>query len=372
MRTIIYIIQKEFTQIFRDKTMLPIIIVLPFIQLLVLVYAATFEMKQIRMVVLDQDQSATSQRLISKFEGSPFFTIEGSTFSDKQAEDALTADHTDLVIKIPNKFEKALMTGEPAAMQLLVNAINATSAGLINAYSNYVIADFNRQILIENINLVPAVQAKAINIEYAYWYNPELNYKIYMLPGILVILVTLIGAFLAALNIVREKEMGTIEQINVTSIKKYQFITGKLVPFWIIAMFELGFGLTIGKILFNIPMVGSLGLLFGFAGVYLIVALGLGLLVSTMASTQQQVMFIIFFFLLTFIMMSGIFTPAESMPAWAQQVNIINPFAYFMRVIRMVLLKGSEFKDIAKEFTSLLIYATIILSLAVWRYRKTV
>lgn len=371
MRTIGYIIQKEFIQIIRDKTMLPIIIIMPFVQLIVLVYAATFEMKQIDMVVVDQDLSTFSRKLTSKFEGSPFFTLTSFTFSMEEAERSLASDKADVIIHFPKGFEKKLMTGQKGQVQLLINAINATSAGLTNAYAGYVIADFNRNILEENMNYVQPVLANNINIEYSFWYNPELNYKIYMLPGILVILITIIGAFLAALNIVREKEMGTIEQINVTPIKKYQFITGKLVPFWIIALFELALGLTIGKILFNIPFVGSLPLLFGFAGVYLLVALGLGLFVSTIANTQQQVMFIIFFFLLTFIMMSGIFTPVESMPHWATFVNYLNPFAYFMRVIRMVILKGSGFSNISKEFYSLLVYAGLIISLAVWRYRKT-
>lgn len=370
MRTIRTIIHKEFIQIFRDKTMLPIILIMPFVQLIILVYAATFEMKKIDMVIIDNDLSTSSRKLTSKFEGSPFFVLHGYTFSMKEASDQLTSDQADLVIKIDKGFEKSLMKGQKAQVQLLINAINATSAGLINAYSNYVIADYNRNIITENINIQQPTSRKNILINYSYWYNPELNYKIYMLPGILVILVTIIGAFLAALNIVREKEMGTIEQLNVTPIHKYQFIVGKLVPFWIIALAELAFGLTFGKVIFNIPFEGSLLLLFGFASVYLLVALGLGLLVSTLASTQQQVMFIIFFFLLTFIMMSGIFTPVESMPDWAQWVNILNPFAYFMRVIRMVLLKGSGFADISKEFYSLLVYATIILSLAVWRYKK--
>ncbi|MEZ5083185.1 MAG: ABC transporter permease [Bacteroidales bacterium] len=371
MRTIGYIIQKEFIQIIRDKTMLPIIIIMPFVQLIVLVYAATFEMKQIDMVVVDQDQSAFSRKLTSKFEGSPFFTLTSFTFSMKEAERILTSDEADVIIHFPKGFEKDLMTGQKGKVQLLINAINATSAGLTNAYAGYVIADFNQNILAENMNYIQPVFATNINIDYSFWYNPELNYKIYMLPGILVILITIIGAFLAALNIVREKEMGTIEQINVTPIKKYQFITGKLVPFWIIALLELALGLTIGKLVFNIPFVGSLPLLFGFAGVYLLVALGLGLFVSTIANTQQQVMFIIFFFLLTFIMMSGIFTPVESMPDWAIIVNYLNPFAYFMRVIRMVILKGSGFSDISKELYNLLVYASIIISLAVWRYRKT-
>ena len=371
MRTILYIIRKEFIQIFRDKTILPIIIVMPFVQLIILVYASTFDMKKIDMVIVDEDFSTFSRKLISKFEGSPFYDLRGNTFSLEEARDMLTSDEADIILRIPVHFERSLMTGGKAKVQLLINAINATAGGLTSAYSNNVISDFNRSIIAENINYIPVQPLKTIKVDYSYWYNPELNYKIYMLPGILVILVTIIGSFLAALNIVREKEMGTIEQINVTPIQKYQFITGKLVPFWIIAMGELSFGLVFGKIIFGVPFVGSLWLLFGFAGVYLLVALGIGLFISTLANTQQQVMFIIFFFILTFILMSGIFTPVESMPEWARRVNIINPFAYFMRVIRMVLLKGSTFSDIRYEFYALLTYATIILGLAVWRYRKT-
>ena len=371
MRTIIYIIQKEFIQIFRDKTMLPVIFILPIVQLIVLVYAATLEMKHIDMIVVDNDLSTVSRKLVSKFDGSPFFYVNSATFNIKEAEHEMTADNADILLHIPAGFEKKLLKEKSSSLQLQINAINATAAGLTNAYANYVLADFNKNIITEYIHSISPAHQKTLNINYSFWYNPELNYKIYMLPGILVILITIIGMFLAALNIVREKEMGTIEQINVTPIVKYQFIFGKLFPFWVIAMFELAFGLTIGKLLFNIPMEGSLLLLFGFTAVYLIAALGIGLLISTLANTQQQVMFIVFFFMLTFVLMSGIFTPIESMPQWAHYVNILNPYAYFMRVIRMVLLKGSGFLDIYKEIVALIIYGTIVLSLAVWRYRKT-
>ena len=192
-----------------------------------------------------------------------------------------------------------------------------------------------------------------------------------MAPGILAILVTLVGMFLAGMNLVREKEIGTIEQLNVTPIKKYQFIIGKLVPFWLIGLFDLAFGLVIAKLFFNLPMVGSLFLLFGFASVYLIGVLGLGLFISTVSDTQQQVMFVSYFFLIIFILMGGIFTPVESMPNWAQEVNRINPIFYFMRIMRMVVLKGSDFFDLIKEFISLVVLGITFLSLAIWRYRKT-
>ncbi|MBN3036002.1 MAG: ABC transporter permease [Bacteroidales bacterium] len=368
MHRILFIIQKEFIQIFRDRTMLPIIFLVPLIQMIILVYAATLEMKSIDMVIVDQDHSPLSRELRGKFEGSPFFRLRGVAESMALAERELHSDRADIILNIPADFEEAMVRNESSGVQLLISAINATAAGLTQAYSRRIIMAFIQEHMPQGSETVALPH---ISVESSFWYNPELDYKIYMLPGILVILVTIIGAFLTALNIVREKEKGTIEQINVTPVRKYQFITGKLVPFWIIAMLELAFGLSLGRLLFQIPVEGSLWVLFGFTAVYLLVALGIGLLISTMAGTQQQVMFIIFFFMLTFILMSGIFTPVESMPDWAHAVNIINPFAYFMRVIRMLLLKGSGFWEISKEFFSLLVYGSIMLGLAVWRYQKT-
>jgi len=370
MRKIIFILQKEFIQIFRNKTMLPLIFGVPIIQLVILVHAATLEMKSIDMYVVDNDLSTMSHKLLSKFEGSPFYNISGTSFSIDEANKAIEENKADFILNIPRGFERNLVRENESSVQLLIDGINGTTASLINAYSTSIIMDFNKNIIVDLTKMASIKNSSPINVETTFWYNPELNYKIYMLPGILVILVTIISMFLSAMNIVREKEIGTIEQLNVTPIRKYQFIIGKLVPFVIIALFELFFGLVIGKVFFHIPMVGSLPLLFAFTFVYLLVVLGIGLFISNISSTQQQVMFIAYFFMLVFILMSGIFTPTESMPMWAQRVNIINPFYYFMRVIRMILLKGSGFWDISKEFFSLLIYAAIMLSLSVWRYKK--
>jgi ABC-2 type transport system permease protein len=190
-------------------------------------------------------------------------------------------------------------------------------------------------------------------------------------PGILVLLVTIIGLFLASMNIVKEKEIGTIEQLNVTPIKKHQFIIGKLLPFWIIAMFDLGLGLLIARFVFEIPMIGSIPLVFGVAGIYLILILGMGLFISTLSDTQQQSMFISWFFVMIFILLSGLFTPIENMPVWAQNLNLINPIAYFIEFMRLVLLKGSEFKDVWRLIVSLSVYAVIMISLATLRYSKS-
>jgi ABC-2 type transport system permease protein len=370
MRTILFILQKEFIQVFRNRSMLPIIFVVPIVQLIILVHAATFEMKHIKLFVVDNDLSYTSRQLTSKFEGSPFFIITNQSFNRKEADEAMQHGNIDAILSIPYNFEKNLYKENKSDIQLVINAINGTSAGLINAYSSMVIADYNKGIVLKMFPASTSLSTKSINTTYSFWYNPELNYKTFMVPGVLVLLVTVIGFILSGMNIVREKEIGTIEQINVTPIKKYQFIIGKLLPFWIIALFELAFGLTVGKLLFDIPMVGNLGLVFLVAAIYLLVIMGVGLFVSTLTNTQQQAMFVSFFFMMIFILMSGLFTSIDSMPKWAQEVDRLNPVAYFIRIIRMILLKGSTFVDIKRDLFSLGLLATLMLSLSVWRYRK--
>lgn len=372
MRTILYLLEKEFTQIFRNRTMLFMIFFAPVVQLVILVNAANLEMKDIEVSMVDMDQSSLSRQLIAKLTAPDFFIYVDQDFSMERVEGNLKTGHADMILHIPGGFEKDLHREGNVKVQVLINAINGTAAGLIQGYVQNILMDFNREIIPEFITPDQLRQQSSIQVVPSFWFNPELNYRIYMLPGILVILVTIVGMFLTALNLVREKEMGTAEQINVTPIKKYQFITGKLLPFWIIAMVELSIGLLVGRYFFDLPIVGSLLVLYLYTAIYLLVMLGAGLLVAAVSQTQQQVMFLNYFFLLTFILMSGIFTPVESMPEWAHKVNIINPFAYFMRVIRMVLLKGSGIGDILNEIYALSVYAVMVISLASWRYRKAV
>ncbi len=371
MKTVLAIIQKEFLQIFRNKMMLPIIFVMPVVQLVILVYAANLEMKEINILINDKDNSEYSRRLIEKFKASPFFNVNFIQ-SPKKANSLMKKDKADIIMNIPHGFEQKLIKEKSADIQLLFNAVNGTKAAVANGYCRNIILNYNKNIILKSPKLLSEpINYKQINIKYQFWYNPQLDYKIYMSTGILVILITIISMFLSSMNLVREKEIGTIEQINVTPIRKVYFIAGKLIPFLIIALFELAFGLFIAKLLFHLPILGSLTLLFSAAVIYLTSMLGLGLFISTITETQQQAMFIGFFFYLIFIMMSGIFTPAESMPDWAQKVNYINPIAWFMRIIRMILLKGSGFSQIKKEILILTIYGISVLSLAVWRYRKT-
>jgi len=226
-------------------------------------------------------------------------------------------------------------------------------------------------ILIKNAGTGVSSTIPQIQITNRFWYNEMLNYKYYMLPGIIGILVTAIGFLLAGLNLVREKEIGTIEQINVTPVRKYHFIIAKMVPFLIIGLIDLAIGLALGKLAFNIPFEGSIFLLFLCSGIFMVAILGFSIFISTFSSSQQQFMFVAFFWMIIFTFMSGIFTPLESMPVWAQKIDMVNPLAYLMRINRMIMLKGSTIQDISRDIFDLVVIAIAFTVLAVNRYRKT-
>jgi len=371
MKTIFYVIQKEFIQVKRNKTMLRMIIMIPLLQMLVLVFAATYDLKNVNIYLIDKDMSSTSRQLASKLDASPFFTINNTSFNPEDGEKELLKNKDHMVLVIPQGFERDLIREDKASLQMLVNAIDGQAAQLAYSYANSVIRDFNKNIIADWKGLPEFNPPYKIETSSRFWYNSELEYKWYMAPGILAILVTLIGLFLSGMSLVKEKELGTIEQLNVTPIRKIQFLTGKLIPFIIIALFDLSFGLLIARVVFSLPIVGSLWLVFGFGALYLLGILGLGLLISTVADTQQQVMFVTYFFMMIFILMGGIFTPVDSMPHWAQVFDECNPVFHFMKIMRMVVLKGSGFADLIHEFVALCIIGATFLALALWRYKKT-
>ena len=372
MKTIFYIIQKEFKQIFRNKGMLPIIFVLPLLQLVILSNAATFEVKNIRFGYIDNDHTSTSRALIAQFKASTYFDVLADFPSEVLASSAMLQGEVDVVLEIPQYFERDLQKEKHNSLGVTINAIDGAAAGVENVYVTQIIQRFNQQLKVDLFQ-VSDKQIQPITIETIplFWYNETLNYKTFMVPGILVLLVTMITLFLSGMNIVREKEIGTLEQINVTPIKKSQFIIGKLFPFWVIGMGLLSIGLIIGKLIFDVPMLGSLPLMYLYTSIYILVILGIGLFISNFTDTQQQAMFIAWFFTVIFILMSCLFTPIESMPEWAQMLTEFNPIKYFVEVMRMVMLKGSGFMDILPQLSKTLLYAVIMNGLAVWSYKKT-
>lgn len=373
MRIILILIWKELLQVLRDRTMLPLLVVMPVVQLVLLTFAATNEVKHISLAVCDNDHSSYSRLLREKFTASDYFKLTKFTEDEATAANTLATDEADAVLVIPAGFEKEMLRRQPVSLQFQVNAINGIKGGLAGAYGGSVVQSFQKEVAAENISITTKKISPpaSIGIEYSHWYNPELDYKTFMVPGILGELVTILVMILSAMNIVREKEIGTIEQLNVTPIKKYQFMLGKLLPFLLIGLFDLTLGLTVGKLIFHIPIEGNLGIVFAFCVVNLIAILGVGLLISTAAETQQQAMFIAWFFMMIFILMSGLFTPIESMPEWAQYLTFPNPVAHFVDVMRQVLLKGSNFDDIRVHFVVMLTLGALLTGLATWAYRKT-
>ena len=373
MKILGFILQKEFRQIVRDRTILAMMFAMPIMQLMILPLAANFEVKNINVAYVDHDHSSYSQELEGKIASSGYFRMAGHPNSYQEGLKMIEYGTADLVLEIPAGFERNLVREGSQKVNLSVDAINGTKSSLGGAYLMQVIADFNSHLDVNIKSLSgPAMAPPAhISLETTNWYNPRAEYKYYMVPGILVLLLTMIGGFITALNIVKEKEIGTIEQINVTPIQKWQFILGKLIPFWVIGMLVFTIGLVVMYVVYGIFPQGSLLTLYLFAAVYLIALLGFGLLISTFGDTQLQAMFIAFFFMMIFMLMSGFFTSTDSMPDWAILVSNLTPVTHFIKVVRLIVLKGAEFAQVKNELGYLVLFAFALNGFAIWNYRKT-
>lgn len=369
MRTILFLLEKEFKQIFRNKQLLPMIFVMPVVQLLILVNAATFDINHINTHIVDHDKSSASRKLINGFISSSYFRIAGSSNSEADGIKQIEHNEARLIIEIPVGFERNIMNNTSTEIGFIINAEDGAAAGVIQSYIVRILSAFNESsIQINRMRRAPIIPS--IQLIEMYRFNPTMDYKMFMIPGILGILVTLIGLFLASINIVKEKEIGTIEQINVTPIKKSHFIIGKLLPFWIIAIFELAFGLLVAWLIYRVNIEGDILIIFLMASIYLIIILSGGLLISTISNTQQQALFTTFFFNILLILLSGLFTPIESMPQWAQILAFFDPFSHFVEIMRRVMIKGAGIAEIADKALVIAIFAIGMVILAISRYSK--
>ncbi|SOE20801.1 ABC-2 type transport system permease protein [Spirosomataceae bacterium TFI 002] len=371
MNNLIYLLQKEFKQIFRNPTILKLIFAMPVIQLILIPLAADYEIKHISVSVVDLDRSTYSQRLTHKLSASGYFELIEYHSSYEKSLQTVGDGDTDIIITIPQNFEKDLIKESKNKIHIAADAVNGVRANLGVAYASQIVGNFNQEVREEWMQLPRFVDQKQVEITSSNWYNPHTNYYLFMVPGILAILVTMVGSFLTALNIVAEKESGTIDQLNVTPLKKYQFILGKLIPFWVLGMLSITIGIGVSYIVYQIWPVGSVLTVFAYSAIYLFGVLGIGLLVSTFADTQQQATLFAFFFMMIFILLGGLYTPIESMPDWAQWLTKINPPAYFIKVIRAVYIKGSSFTDLLPDLYAMISFAVLFNGLAIWNFRKT-
>lgn len=364
MKRALYLAQAEVLHVIRDRATLVQVFVVPMVQLLLLSNAATFQIRNSDTYLVDFDRTTVSRGLVDRMQASGHFRIRESSPSLDRAHDALLAGRVTLTLVIPHEFEKNLIGTGQAPIELSVNAEKGSAAGIVQGYALQILTAYAEELS------PPGSVRPRVDISVRSRYNATLNYKHYMVPGILVALVTLIGTLLTAQNIAREKELGTLEQLNVTPITRGQFIAGKVLPFWALGLVELGLGLTLGRIVFDIPIRGSVLLLFGVAAMYLVVALGVGLWISTLVETQQQAMFVSFFIINIYLLMSGLFTPIDSMAPWVQVVTQLNPVRHFVAISRAILLKGAGPAEIAKPVFILAVTAVVVLTFAVRQHRK--
>ena len=380
MRRILFLARAEVLHVVRDRATLGQVLVVPILQLLILSNAATFSIRDTPAYIVDFDRTVTSRGIATRFAASGHFRIIGESASLAAADEELLRGNVTLVVVIPDDFEQRLIRAGVAPLQLTVNAEKGSTAGIVQSYAAQILSAYSNELGAELRPAIGTIHAKAesgpirgaarLDVPVRSWYNATLNYKHYMVPGILVSLVTLIGTLLSAQNIAREKELGTLEQLNVTPITRGQFIAGKLLPFWVLALVELALGLLVGKLVFGIPMEGSLLLLFGAAAIYLVAALAIGLWISTLVETQQQAMFVTFFVMNIYLLMSGLFTPIDSMAPWVQVVSQVNPVRHFVSISRAILMKGAGFADIARPLVILTVYAAVMLLVAIRQYSK--
>ena len=379
MRRILFLARAEVLHVVRDRATLAQVLVLPILQLLILSNAATLQVSNTPTYVVDFDRSSLSRGLVARFRASGHFRVEEQSESPELANQALLRGDATMVLTIPRDFESSIVRTGAAPIQLAVNAEKGSAAGIVEAYAANIAAAYAseleasaRGVATTRAEPPPRRGASRIDVQVRSWYNPALNYQHYMVPGILVALVTLIGTLLSAQNIAREKELGTLEQLNVTPMTRGQFIAAKLLPFWALGMINLAIGLMVGWLVFGVPMRGSLLLLFGSAAVYLIAALAIGLFISSLVETQQQAMFVSFFVMNVYLLMSGLFTPIDSMAPWVRVVSELNPVRHFVTISRAILMKGAGAADIARPFLTLTAFGVVTLALAIRQYSKRV
>jgi ABC-2 type transport system permease protein len=366
-----YLIEKEFKQIIRNTFLPRMIFGLPIVALVIYPFAANFDVSNIKLSVVDHDKSSYSQELIQKVQASDYFKITDVSSEYKEALKSVELDRSDLILEIPANFQSDLSREKEASVMVSANAVNGNKGGLGSAYVSAVINDFNIQIRSELTRSTVTNHLQGLEIVPLYRYNPTLKYEVYMVPALMVMILAMICGFLPALNIVGEKESGTIEQINVTPIKKSVFILSKLIPYWVIGYFVLTIGMLIALFVWGLMPQGSVLTIYFFAGLFIIAFSGFGLVISNYALTIQQAMFMMFFFVLTFIFLSGLYTPVENMPLWAQRISDVSPLKYIIEVLRMVYLKGSSIQDLSKQFFALISFAIFFYGWAILSYRKT-
>ena len=372
MQRIRFLIWKELIELGQDPRLFGIVVMAPIIQLFMLAYAATTDVRNVPIVIADADRTASSRELIGRFDASPSFTVTGIVSSPNDVDGALEAGRAWLAIVVPPGYGEALETGRGTSVQLVADGSDANSAGLSMSYASNLIASYGQEIA-ERTAIARGGRPTLATIQpvVRVWFNPRLESRDFMIPGIVAILLLVVTTNLSSMGIVREKELGTLEQLNVTPLTRFELIIGKLVPYGLVGMVDVLLVLTVAILWFHVPMRGSYVLLFGTTLVYLVATLALGLFVSTISQTQQQAMMTTtFFFLIPMMLLSGFVFPIENMPAAVQPFTYLIPLRYFLVILRSIFLKGVGLDVLWPQVVALAGWSVAVLMLAISRSTK--
>lgn len=379
MKTILHIIVKEFWQIRRDPRMLGLSIMAPIVQLVLLGYAATTDIKSIPLIVHDQDRSSISREFIERFTNSGYFVIVNYAGASRDIDRAIEHGEAWLGLVIPPRFGAGILAHRQTAVQIVADGSDANSANISLGYASQIVGAYSRTIMIKSLRSQHGVLDETaallhpvtIRPEPRVWYNPELRSANFMVPAVVALVLMIVTLVLTSLGIVKEKEVGTLEQLMVTPIRPYQLIIGKLLPFVIIGAVDVTLVLTVARFWFEVPMRGNVLLLYGLSGLFILTTLGLGLFVSTVSRTQQQAMMTAqFFIFMPFIFLSGFAFPIENMPQSIQTITYLIPLRYFIEIIRGIFLKGVGIAELWPDALALFVFGVTILTLSVLRFRK--
>lgn len=368
-----FLIEKEFKQISRDSFIPKIIVMLPLMMMLVFPWGANQEVKNVKLSIVDNDHSVYSERLIQKIASSGYFKVVDVSDTYSEAMNNIESGKADIVFEIQNEFERDMVNEGAARVMISANSVNGTRGTLGSSYLSSILTDYAGELRDEYGRQTEAglSEIPSFSVMPQYKFNPHLDYKVFMIPALMVLLLTMLCGFLPTLNIVGEKEAGTIEQMNVTPVRKLMFILAKLIPYWVIGFTALIICMGLAALVYGIFPVGNLFTIFLFSTIYILIVSGMGLVISNYSETLQQAMFVMFFFMMILILMSGLFTPIASMPEWAQVITTVNPLRYFIHVMRLIYLKGSAFGEMIPEFFILCGFAFALNTWAVLSYKKS-
>jgi ABC-2 type transport system permease protein len=370
---ILTILRKEFRSVFRDPRMRMVIFGVPVLQTLVFGYAVTMDVRHVRLVLIDRDNTPASRALVARFTGSDYFDALTRTDNETAARAEIDAARASAILQINAGFEADLRAGRPAPVQLVVDGSDSNTARLILNYSSVIASGYNNQLMLDSALRLAGrpLPAPSVDLRTRAWFNQNLESRNYFVPGVMALLVMLISLMLTGMAIVREKEVGTIEQIMVTPIKPLEFILGKFAPFIVIGFVDVLLVTLVGVFWFDIPIRGSFALLLLGTALFLLTTLGIGLFISTVSNTQQQAMMTTFFFFFPAMLLSGFIYPIANMPEAVQWLTLLNPLRHFLIIIRGVFLKGVGFDILWMQFAALLAIGVAVMGFAVSRFHKT-